>query len=533
MIIDEDKAQQREGLLNTISRPTKSAALSSTGTTRSQKNGSVANQAQAKRESKTTGTGTAGPIIGVNSIRDGPPTESGRNDSSVKSDLANHERRSDKGIFIPTTTTQLSSDVTTPRGSSFTQPATSKKSTQKRSVGDDDDSSTVEKRHCSTLVMTNSIDPAAVLGSPSGEQTPQIDTLRTQFRSRWALKFPTFNGWARLDRFASIGTGAHQEPYAELDTIMNRIQWIGTSTVQAGFARSVSTWVSSLQFAGHDSYAPTHLQHIPGLEAEPFQRFWKALEISKRARGFEDMATLLRRKSLVDLISAYNEVIAHVRRCAAVGKPSLPPGVRAGAKAREILFSILFPESESRARMRSSFNYDQQCANPYMKLCKNFGNVGILAMIPSRINETDYRSTDARFAAFLEILNLVRPDLRGPRLEFCGNVIETVAGGGVLDGSTLHKLNILATPNPLFHSLEGYNEALEGKEMSAQENVEAENTVSVEELYRSADDKSQLAKLPDVDRQQILASRSELILREWQDRMIDEHYRGGADSTED
>ena len=278
---------------------------------------------------------------------------------------------------------------------------------------------------------------------PKAQQdTEDVDGLKSQFRSRWTEKLPTFDGWQKLDRFARIGACPDQVPYVELESIMQRVLSIGTLNVQATFARSVTAWVASPHITKCAVEPPVHLQSIPGFEAAPFQRFWKAMEVSRCAKGVEDMAILLRRKSLVDLILAYNEVIKHVRLCAAGGKLKLRSGETAGAKAREIVYSILYPEAETRKKMRTSFNYDQQCASAYVKLEKRFGNIGILAMIPTKLNEMDFRSTDVRFAAFMEMLDIIRPELRGPRVRFYAGIIETIAAGGVPDASRLQDLAV-------------------------------------------------------------------------------------------
>ena len=296
---------------------------------------------------------------------------------------------------------------------------------------------------------------------PKTQQHPEdVDDLKNQFRSRWAEKLPTFDAWQKMDRFARIGARPDQEPYVEVEVIMQRVLSIGTLKVQANFARSVTAWMASPHITKCAPEPPAHLESIPGFEAEPFQRFWKAMEVSRCAKGVEDMAILLRRKSLVDLISAYNEVVKHVRLCAGSGKLKLRSGETAGAKAREIVYSILYPEAETRKKMRSSFNYDQQCASAYVKLEKRFGNIGILAMIPTKLNEMDLRSTDARFAAFMELLDIVRPELRGPRVRFYAGIIETIAGGGVPDASTLQELTVWTSTKSSLRSPSSTEQAL-------------------------------------------------------------------------
>lgn len=363
--------------------------------------------------------------------------------------------------------------------------------------------------------------------SKEQREAEHFNTLTSQFRSRWAEKLPTFDTWHSLDRFARIGTRPDQQPYEELETIMQRVVSIGTSSVQAVFARSVTAWISSPHITKSAIELPTHLKNIAGFEAGPFQNFWKAMEVSRNAKGFKDMAVLLRRKSLVNLMAAFSEVTKYVRQCSATGKLKLGNGVRASAKAREILYATLYPESDTRIRMRSCFNYDQQCASAYVKLVKHFGNLGILAMIPSKLNEGDFRSTDARLAAFVELLDLVRPELNGPRVRFYGKIVETISGGGVPDAAALQELAVwTSTRHPSYPSYPI------DQVVSAPRDAVAESMFPVGGLYRSVDEKAQLETLPELEREEILMSRSELILRETQDRLISEQFRACENRAE-
>ena len=338
----------------------------------------------------------------------------------------------------------------------------------KRVTSDDELQPAHAKR---TRTLSTELEPGLPRTSPSPQfcadllpkrqqHAEDVENLRSQFRSRWAEKLPTFDAWQKMDRFSIIGARPNQEPYVEVEVIMQRVLSIGTLKVQANFARSVTAWMASPHITKCAPEPPAHLESIPGFEAEPFQRFWKAMEVSRCAKGVEDMAILLRRKSLVDLISAYNEVVKHVRLCAGSGKLKLRSGETAGAKAREIVYSILYPEAETRKKMRSSFNYDQQCASAYVKLEKHFGNIGILAMIPTKLNEMDLRSTDARFAAFMELLDIVRPELRGPRVKFYAGIIETIAGGGLPDASTLQELAVWTSTKSSLRSPSSTEQAL-------------------------------------------------------------------------
>ena len=269
------------------------------------------------------------------------------------------------------------------------------------------------------------------------------DASETSPLLAWATEFPTFTEWHLLNDFKIIGTRQGQNPFEELGLILQRIQRIGTPKVQSAFARSVRAWISSPHFTHQAIATPSHLESITDFEdVIPFQKFWKASEIAKNAKGFEDMAVLIHRKSLIDLMTAYHEVIAYVRAASARGEIILRPGQRAGARAKDILYNIMYPNAEEQKRheMRRYFNYQQQCATPYVRLQKQYHSVGILAMIPIKLNEMEFRSTDACFLSFQAVIEIMKPELRGSRLHFCGEIIESIAEGRTLEIEALQEL---------------------------------------------------------------------------------------------
>ena len=130
-------------------------------------------------------------------------------------------------------------------------------------------------------------------------------------------------------------------------------------------------------------------------------------------------------------MTAYNEVITYVRAASARGEINLRPGQRAGARAKDIFYNIMYPSAQEQKlyEMRRYFNYRQQCATPYLRLQKHYRSVGILAIIPIKLNEMEFRSTDACFLSFQAVLEIMKPELRGSRLHFCGEIIESIADG--------------------------------------------------------------------------------------------------------
>ena len=283
--------------------------------------------------------------------------------------------------------------------------------------------------------------------SRTEEQKEELTIVaRDKFRSRWAPVFPDFTDWARLDCYEKAGKRVDQAPYEELDKLMVRLCKIGTPSVQTAFTYAVTKWLASPYASGRRIETPEHLLNIPGFDPAPFQKFWFAEEMARCSKGVEDMSIILRRKALSDFLSAYHEVIAQVRHNAAHGRVQLAHGYRAAAEARRILYEIIYPDLESRDRARSFFNSSQTRGNPYYQIQKRYGSIGILAMIPTRMGENEFRASDSLFHVFLELLNIFRPELRdATRLDVFGRVIDIISGGGSPDVDLMQELTSLTS----------------------------------------------------------------------------------------
>ena len=269
---------------------------------------------------------------------------------------------------------------------------------------------------------------------------------RNNFRSRWAPFFPDFTDCARLDCYEKAGKRVDQAPYEELDKLSARLCKIGTPSVQTGFPYAVTKWLASPYASGRCIETPEHLLNTSGFDPAPFQKFWFAEKMARCAIGVEEMSIILRRKALSDLLSAYHEVIAQVRHNAAHGRVQLAHGYRAAAEARRISYEIPYPDLESRTRARSFFNSSQTRGNTYYQIRKGYGSIGILAMIPTRMGENEFRASDSLFHVFLELLNIFRPELHdATRLDVFGRVIDIISCGGSPDADLMQDVSSLTS----------------------------------------------------------------------------------------
>ena len=208
------------------------------------------------------------------------------------------------------------------------------------------------------------------------------------------------------DKYAYLGETHNpgQEPYADLDGVISRIHEMGSVQTTTVFAKSVRAWVASQNKPiATETDVPEHLEktEIGGIDARLFRRLWNAVKIVRTAKGLEDVSVIIRRKALIELVSAYEEVIARLRQSRKTGGTDLQPGQKSAAKARQILYKALYTDTDNQKRMRSFFDYDMKCAAPYVHLRKHYGHDGIIVLIPSRVNEKELGNA-YRFSAMIE-----------------------------------------------------------------------------------------------------------------------------------
>ena len=63
-------------------------------------------------------------------------------------------------------------------------------------------------------------------------------------------------------------------------------------------------------------------------------------------------------------------------------------------------------------------------------------------MIPIKINDMEFRSTDACFLSVEAILEILNPELRGSRLHFCQEIKESIADGKTPGAEALQELTL-------------------------------------------------------------------------------------------
>jgi len=293
-----------------------------------------------------------------------------------------------------------------------------------------------------------SIPPTAALARQFGPE--RLRNAKSAFISEWVSTAPAVANWHNLEAFTWIGKASEQEPFQELGLLMRSMSRVGDSDTQAAFRRSVHTSLAK-QASNDETEVPEHLIIVDGFDAQPFQRFWKATILTKRAQGAEGIAIILRRKAIVEQLAAYHDVIQLIRNAIKERQVKLRHGEIAAAKAREFLFKVLYKDTDDRKAMRAKFDYDSRAAKPYYDLCQHYGNEGILAMVPFNIREVDLRFP-ARIPAMKAILDVIRPDFHGPRLELYSTVINMVEKGQIPDQDMVTDLDNWASTGAVTNS---------------------------------------------------------------------------------
>lgn len=277
-------------------------------------------------------------------------------------------------------------------------------------------------------------------------------THRQAFISHCSKFKPGFIEWEQLDHLAIIsGPRCSAVPYEDLHQIMRKVSVIGSSNMRTAIGKNVHDWMWSPYTTRNAIEVPDHLRELPSHDAEPFRRFWKATELCRKSHGFGKMAILLARKSWVDLLSAFHELVFVIRKSIKEGNMQLKQHERAMTKAKEILYTIVYPNTQTRIKARNRFLFEQRRATRYHKTQLHYGYDGILAMIPPKIHDGELKATEALREALLEVLDTARPDLRGPRVEFYAKIIDLLSNGATPCQEELEELDTLTacTVKPL------------------------------------------------------------------------------------
>ena len=258
---------------------------------------------------------------------------------------------------------------------------------------------------------------------------------------KWLHKMPWLSSWKGLENHACIGDSSNQKPYGAVDDILERIQEIGTLEVQKAFVQCVHSWVAAKLTEFSDLQHPDHLNNVDGYDAKPFQTIWRTLCIPDVTKGSGDMGALLNRKAVIDRMEAYHDILLEVQKKIKEGKLSMAPQEPSSSKARQIIFETLYDNTSEREKKLRLFNYTRkESGKLFRELVQHYGSKGILAMIPATLAETRLRGGD-RIAMIIDILDLMRPDLRNQRLELYSKVLDMISDGNDPDGETLAELD--------------------------------------------------------------------------------------------
>ncbi len=122
-------------------------------------------------------------------------------------------------------------------------------------------------------------------GDDQGDKDGATKAAKEALVNKWGPKIAGFSEWKELEKHAFIGSMANQEPYADLDRVLERIQGFGAPEVQEAFVRSVHTWLESGQATYFEMSHPDYLDDVGEYDAKPFQRMWRAMRSLMLQRG--------------------------------------------------------------------------------------------------------------------------------------------------------------------------------------------------------------------------------------------------------
>ncbi|KAL8959520.1 MAG: hypothetical protein Q9193_003634 [Seirophora villosa] len=255
---------------------------------------------------------------------------------------------------------------------------------------------------------------------------------KRKFMAKWEKRVFNHAALDRLSRFVTVPHYVNrrpQEPFRELDKMMELISDFGSLDIQQGFAANLRLWISSDDRVLPSLEPPAHLNTLEPGKRETFQRLWRATHITEFRSGKADINGLLLRLSIVKEMTMYNETISFLKK---YPDPhlNLRNGQSIAAKIREQIYETMYPHHLEAAQKRSAFNRKQTLARPYMAMQKRYQNEGIFAMVPFSLSENAIAGTP-RIEVLLEALELLRPDFHSDRLRFYSRIVNLLYTGNV------------------------------------------------------------------------------------------------------
>ncbi|KAI4155572.1 MAG: hypothetical protein LQ341_000166 [Variospora aurantia] len=369
-----------------------------------------------------------------------------------------------------------------------------------RSAGTKDAESNIVEAKAKTQASPQQL-PSKDTSSPELHEMALQAMAKRKFMAKWEKRTFDHAALDRLSRFITVASYINrrpQEPFRELDKMMELISDFGSLEVQQGFAANLRLWMGSDDRVLPSLEPPAHLSTLEPGKRETFQRLWRATHITEFRSGKTDINGLLLRLSIVKEMTVYNETIDFLKKNPDP-RLNLRKGQSVAAKTRELIYETMYPQHLEATSKRSAFNRKQTLARPYMALQKQYRNEGIFAMVPSLLSDNTIAGTP-RIAVLLEALELLRPDFHSDRLKFYSRIVNLLYTGNV--------------PSDLdMQLLERWSRAdCRALRLGAFKKDDASliahfDEYPVDGMYISVEDRDNHAQMGVLDREELLASR--------------------------
>ncbi len=205
------------------------------------------------------------------------------------------------------------------------------------------------------------------------------------------------------------------------------------------------------------------------------------------------------------MLLVYDELVAYVQKNHIEGYVSSKQSESTHSKAKKRLCSTII------------FDYHVKCATPYYRFYRHYGNDGVLAMIPTKIREGDMHCSPAVFTIFLKVLDIVLPDLHGPRLRSFSSLVGELALERVPSEGVLEELGRWTSPDAI--SFFNVNADISSV-FDVTSNTDNCDDLCYESIYKSEADKQHILGLREFQRDVILTERYRMLQLKQQDQSL-------------
>ncbi|KAI4245563.1 MAG: hypothetical protein L6R40_002364 [Gallowayella cf. fulva] len=256
----------------------------------------------------------------------------------------------------------------------------------------------------------------------------QPSGAKIRFFSKWMRRTSNHAALQNLSRFEILFPMENkgQQPFFELDRLMERCWGFGSAKVQQDFVSNLGIWMRSDDRDLPPFDLPSNLDALEPWKRDLFGRLSTATQITNHRRGKLLMNRALWRISLLKEMNEYHGIIEALKDYGVHAGPGGGTFRDQVIQVLQTMFQGAWHTSVFRQTL-SEFDRKFREVRPWLALQQHCKSDGVSVLIPANFTD-DLVSNDQRIEAFLEALDILLPGFRTGAypLQIYSNVVNSI-----------------------------------------------------------------------------------------------------------